>query len=190
MSNDQHLLRQVEDIFQLSRLCIGDAMVRVQAQMRQASANLEWRLNACATALAESADGAELARVLTTQLTRLGLSRSYIMLNHCTSSLPTCAHVTLFHSLEAGDVRAASMPYPSSQLLPDPLWGRDPISNWVILPLFYKQHQLGFAMMDLVYGSGATFETLWAQLSAAIYSAMMTAKSSNTAPSPALQHVT
>lgn len=177
---------RAEDMLQLARTLVGDAIARTQAQLRLSLENWDRLLNECGTRLAECEDAQCLREALSRELPRLGLRRCYVVLYEGEGVTETAR---VFHSLDPADQykHSANQPYPAPHLLPDDLWLAGHCVNWVLLPLFFRGTSLGFAMLELCFPNGSYAETLRAHLSVALWSVLCGPKVVRTSTSGTLR---
>jgi hypothetical protein len=160
-----------EDLFQLARVLAGEAVVRVHAQGRLELERTTRALNDLGTAVAQSADADTLRSLLRAELSKLGLRQAFVALYHAPLREEGPRRATLFFSLDA-TLPQPQAEYSAHDLLPDAIWRAVPSLNWVVLPLFFRDRDLGFALLELELDDGAFYDSIGQHLSVGLSGAV------------------
>jgi sigma-B regulation protein RsbU (phosphoserine phosphatase) len=160
-----------EDLFQLARVLAGEAVVRVHAQGRLELERTTRALNDLGTAVAQSTDADTLRSLLRAELPKLGLRQAFVALYHAPPREEGPRRATLFFSLDAA-LPQPQGEYSAHELLPDAIWRAVPSLNWVVLPLFFQDRDLGFALLELELDDGAFYDSIGQHLSVGLSGAV------------------
>jgi PAS domain S-box-containing protein len=176
--SDDKLLTRAEDLWQQARVMIGGAAERARAyQASQAQRQAE-TLRAVSQSLIAMAGRAELMNIMAQELPRLGIPSCYVSLYEPGPELAEgdpqspaeWSRLMLAYgergrvALEAGGQR-----FPSRQLVPDGLLPRDRAYSMIVEPLYFREDQLGFALLEMGPREGIVYETLREQLSGGLW---------------------
>jgi sigma-B regulation protein RsbU (phosphoserine phosphatase) len=158
---------RAEDLFQLAFRMTTQAVMRRQAGSRLALERT-WRvLNDLGTGMAQCSDQATFTAVLDRELPRLGVRQAFLSsyLDPISDGQPRRAQ--LLYGLDKS-IRIAAAdhePFLARALLPTRLASAVPSLSWVVLPLFFRELDQGFALVELHANEGATYEALRVHLS-------------------------
>lgn len=136
------------------------------------AAKREELMRAIGVRLVSSADIAELGVALAEELPKLGIPSWYVARYAPKVDAPPTSHAQLLIACEAGVSRALAAsdpPFPAHLLVPgDELQRADP-TGFVVVPLHFRDRQLGFAVLECGPRAGAAYEVLQVQLSLALH---------------------
>lgn len=164
-----------EDMLDEARLVTTQAVERAQAQKRFRLERFMRTLVEVGSALTASYDLDALARSIRSELPRLGVTACYVAvyqpfeLKAPDSNPPRAQLVAAFDGQES--LMVSSLPFEAPQLAPDALWPPARLHRMTVLPLFLKEHDLGFAVLEGPHGSLS--EMIRSQLSIALYGALL-----------------
>jgi DNA-binding LacI/PurR family transcriptional regulator len=166
LSGDAARTARAEELIHAARTHTGEAAVRAQAQKRLHLEQLGRISNELATRLANALDRETLTRVLSEELPRLGIRRSFVVL-YASDGGSARELATVFHA--QGVTEPVHGSFAARELVPDELWLKGESSNWVVLPLFYHEKNFGFAVIQLELDNGYFYESLRTHLSVSLW---------------------
>jgi sigma-B regulation protein RsbU (phosphoserine phosphatase) len=175
MSGDALARLDAEELFHAARVITGAGAMRAEARLQGDAQERHRLLNSMATRLFACIDAASVRAALDETLPAFNLRQAFIMTlaGRAPDAVP---QATLWYSLDAQcDPSDFNHPFPAHELLPAAVWeslrSNGMAANWIVLPLFARRAILGYAVLALVHHTGAAYETLRVNLSAALASA-------------------
>ncbi len=126
-------------------------------------------------ALITTIDSAGLMDVLARQLRRLDIGMAYLALYE-DAQQPTGPARLLLACNEQGrvEVEDANAVFPAPQLAPAAFWPPAERYSLIVLPLYFREEQLGFVVFEGNPQYGAMYEALRAQISSALKNTLLT----------------
>ncbi len=165
---------RAEDLWQQARLMIASVVERVQAHQRLEAERWVRILSETNERVITTFDVVSLASALSDQLPRLGIQSCYLALYEDADGVNGNAKLILAHDNRrqlatdwVGQV------FPARRLVPAGLVLADSRSEHIIEPLFFKDHSLGFVILEMGPRQGVIYEALRDQLSAALKGALL-----------------
>jgi DNA-binding LacI/PurR family transcriptional regulator len=174
---DLELRATAEDLLQDARMATANAVERHDARKRMELERFSQQLVSVGSALAGSFDLAELSTTIETRLPKLGVTACYVAVYEPFTlegheSLPEKAHLVAAFDSEL-EIEATAAPFDVRQIAPSPNWPPARLYRFVALPLFHKNVDLGFALIECHDSPGAVLEAVREQLSIALYGALL-----------------
>lgn len=164
-----------EDMLDEARLVTTHAVERAQAQKRFRLERFMRTLVEVGTALTASYDLEALARSIPAELPRLGVTACYVAVYQpfeLDTPVGDPIRARLLAAFDGPKTLTTSSPsFEAPQLAPDALWPPPRLHRLTVLPLFLKEHDLGFALLEGPHG--ALSEMIRSQLSIALYGALL-----------------
>ena len=158
---------QAETLWQQARVMIGEWAARIQADRRFADAHRRASWSQIGQQLSVSLGIADLLDRITAALTRLEIPRCYLSLYERPAAPATWARLMLAY--DHGQRRlSAETRFRSRQLLPSDLLPDERFSLHVE-PLYFREHQLGFALFEAEPERGEVYGVLQQDISGALY---------------------
>jgi PAS domain S-box-containing protein len=167
---------QMEDIWQQARVLIGETARRTQAYQAMSTEQRSLMLREVESALLNTYDIRELADVLARSLSHLGIPSAYLSLyEHPHSYEQTQAPPEwsrLIVACDDGgrvDFDAEGRRFRTCQLAPQGILLQELRYRFVAEPLYFREHNLGFALFEIGPREGIVYETLREGISNALY---------------------
>ena len=167
------MLLRAENIWQQARVFIGETAQRLCAyQARQA----EWQartLRELEAALITTFDMGEMMGLLSEGLSRLDIPSAYLSLYENPERPAEWSRLMLAYDeavpsdSERIELEAGGLRFPSRQLVPEGMLP-DRQYSFVAEPLYFQEHQLGFALFEVGPREGSVYVALRAQISGAL----------------------
>lgn len=171
--SDAQLRARAEDVLHEARLLTAHAVERAEAQKRINAEGFTRALQRASAALAGAFDEEALAQAVRAHLPELGIAACYVSAYSPIdrigdAPLPEARFICGYdpeHRMGIADER----PFPSTSLTPESIWASARAHRLTVLPLFLRDKQLGFALVESHGVSGSVIEMVRAQLSIALY---------------------
>ena len=177
--DDKAALR-AEDLWQQARVLIGETAQRAQAYHALQADQRARTLREIGGALITTFNMAELINALADGLPRLGIPSAYLSLYEDPQpyAYPQPAPVESRLMMAYDETGRKTLPpdgqrFPSRELVPGGLRSRKTTSGFVIVPLYFREHQLGFALFEVGTREGRVYETLRGEISSSLYGALL-----------------
>lgn len=166
---DGQALSRAEDLWQQARVLIGEAAERARARKELQTAQRAETLREISQLLVTALTVEELMDLLAEQLPRLGINRCYVALYENPEKPAEWSRLVLARD-ENGRIalKEGGRRFTSQQLLPPALWPGEKPGYVLVAPLYFREHQLGFALLDASFQEGAIYEALRGQISSAL----------------------
>ncbi len=165
---------RAEEICHLARQSLGVAIERAQAHQRLRTERWARTLSRTGEALITAFDVVSLVESIAQQLPRLAIDTCFLSLYEGEESPPDRARLMLAHDGAHTPESIASLPaFPCRQLVPEGMLPTERRFSYVVEPLFFKDEQLGFVLLELGPREGAVYEALRDEISAAIKGALL-----------------
>jgi DNA-binding LacI/PurR family transcriptional regulator/signal transduction histidine kinase len=165
---------RAEDLWEQARLLVATVVERVQAQQRLEAERWVRILSETNERVITTFDVVSLANALADQLPRLGIQSCYLSLYENGDGVRGDAKLILAHDNRR---RLASdwvgRVFPARRLVPEGLSLSENRATHIIEPLFFKDHSLGFVVLEMGPRQGIIYEALRDQLSAALKGALL-----------------
>jgi DNA-binding LacI/PurR family transcriptional regulator/GAF domain-containing protein len=175
-------LGRAEDLWQQARVMIGETAQRARAYRQFQAEQQAEMLRDIGQALITSFDIAELMEVTARELPGVGISSCCLSLYEHRSKLtegerempPQTSKLILAYS-EKGrvDLKQGGQRFLSRELAPEGLLPSERRYVIVAKPLYFREHQIGFALLEMVPGQENMYEILRSQLSSALEGALL-----------------
>jgi len=165
---------RAEDLWQQARLMIASVVERIQAQQRLEAERWVKILSETNERVITTFDVVSLAGALADQLPRLGIQSCYLALYENGDGIDGNAKLILAHDNRrklASDW--VGQVFLAKRLVPEGLVIADGRSVHIVEPLFFKEHSLGFVILEMGPRQGVIYEALRDQLSAALKGALL-----------------
>ena len=167
-------LAQAEDLWQQTRVIIGEMAQLAQAQAQLHSTRQAQVLREIGAALITTFDIEGLMGVLTEGLPRLGIPSCYISLYENPQSPAEWSRLILAYDergrigLEQGGRR-----FRSRELVPEEVRPQGRQFGYTVEPLYFQKDQIGFVLFEIGPREGLVYETLGGQISSALRGALL-----------------
>lgn len=171
---DAHLKAKAEDLWQQARLLVASVVERVQAQQRLEAERWVRILSETNERVITTFDVVSLAAAVADQLPRLGIQSCYLSLYENGSGASGNAKLILaYDSRRYLSDEWVGRVFGAPNLVPDGLTLMYRRASYIVEPLFFKEHQLGFVVLEMGPRQGVIYEALRDQLSAALKGALL-----------------
>jgi len=166
---DETALKNAENLFQQIRVMIGETSQRVQAFQRLQAKKRSKVLSDINQQLSATIDGQELLDILKTTLPQLDISSCFISLYEDPTSPTTLARLVLAYN-EHGSIQLdpSDTIFPSRNLIPANIPLEDHPYSLIVEPLYFRDDQLGIALIEAVSEQEEVYEILRGQISGAL----------------------
>jgi DNA-binding LacI/PurR family transcriptional regulator/signal transduction histidine kinase len=160
---------QADELLGQARLVVGDVARRAQAHKRLTAERRAHTLSNISQALISSLDLRELTTVLGAGLPELDVKSCFLSL-YDDPQEPARMSRLVFCFDQAKRPASSNLPirFPSRQLVPSDQLPKDRPLRAVLEPLYFKQEQLGFILLELGPPEGPFYDELRQQLSSAL----------------------
>ena len=173
MSDFAHRSR-AEDIFQRARLLVANSVERTQGRQRLEAERWVRVISQTNEAVITTFNERSLARAVADQLPRLGIRSCFLSLYEGgTAEEPQARLILAYDSLQRGSNEWLGCVYPARQLVPHGLFTPERNTVYIVEPLFFQDHQLGFMLVEMGPRQGIIYEVLRDQISAALKGAQL-----------------
>jgi DNA-binding LacI/PurR family transcriptional regulator/anti-anti-sigma regulatory factor len=190
--NDEALV-QAEDLWQQARLVIGETVQRVCMQQAIQTDSRTRALRETGSSLMTTFDVGNLVDVLAEGLPALGIPSAYFALYQQRSGLdaeeqplytypdpaPEWSRLVLAYDEAAAsrpkrvELGAGGRRFRSRQLVPEGLWSGERRYSFVVLPLYFRHHQIGFSLLEVGPREGMVYDVLRGEISSALRGALL-----------------
>jgi signal transduction histidine kinase/DNA-binding LacI/PurR family transcriptional regulator/AraC-like DNA-binding protein len=167
--SDPAALVHAEDLWHQARVVIGERARRVEAYRGWQANRQADKLHRIGEALTVALNVPELMDILARELPQLGITRCYLCLYEDPDKPDGWARLVLAYD-ETGrvELEADGRRFPSRHLVPGELLRSDQQYNLVITPLYFRQEQLGFIVLDGTSLRGNVTQVLRDHISSAL----------------------
>ena len=166
---DETSLKQAENLFQQIRVMIGETSQRVQAFQRLQAEKRSKVLSDINQQLSATIDGQELLDILKITLPQLDISGCFISLYEDPTNPTKLARLILAYNEHGSiNVNPAETIFPSRNLIPADVPLEDRPYSLIVEPLYFRDDQLGFALIEAVPEHEEVYEILRGQISGAL----------------------
>ncbi len=168
---------RAEDLMGQVRVLIGDTAQRAQAyQQLQAERQAE-TLREIGQALITTFDVDKLADMLAERLPALGIASCYLVLyenpsGRSAQSLSPSRLILAYTEAGRVELDPGGCHFATCQLVPEGLWPNRRYS-FVVEPLYFREEQIGFVLIEIGPQDGTVYEVLRAQISSALKGALL-----------------
>jgi DNA-binding LacI/PurR family transcriptional regulator/GAF domain-containing protein len=167
-------LSRAEDLWSQARVMIGETAQRVQAQQRVLEEQQAMKLREIGQALITTYDMAELTGVLAQELPRIDIKRGYLSLYENPGAPTEWSRLILAYDENGrAELGADKQRFSSRQLVPEGLLPRDGRYGIVVEPLYFRENQLGFAVLEAGPREERICDTLRGHISSALQGASL-----------------
>lgn len=164
---DMSARSRAEDILQHARVLTGNVIESAQARARLQVQHWARMLSESGANLMGTFDLVALRDVIQTEFPRLGIRTCFVCLYE-PGNTAQCKLV-IAYGQDAGVAGLQSeQPFEAAQLLPAGAWPTDRPFVCIVEPLFFKETELGFAIIERGPNEGIVYEAIRDHLSAAI----------------------
>jgi DNA-binding LacI/PurR family transcriptional regulator/anti-anti-sigma regulatory factor len=183
---DGAALLRYEGLGQRARVVIAEAERRMQGYLALQAEQRAEMLRDVGASLLVTFDVDELMDVLAEQLPSLGIPSCYLSLYedprpYCyPEPAPEWSRLVLAYSAADSarsggriELERGGLCFRSRELLAEGMWPRGRRFSFMVEPLHFQEHQLGFVLFELGPRDGAIYSTLRAQISSALYGALL-----------------
>ncbi len=164
----------VENLWQQARVLIGKAAERVQGY-RQVQIDQQMTiLSRVGSTLISMLDVENLMETLTRELPRLNIPSAYLAMYEDPQQPTGLARLMMAYNDQGEiDIKAREQIFLAPQLLPADLWPVNRKFSLALLPLYFRDQQFGFALLEIGPKQGNVYGTLREQISSSLRSALL-----------------
>jgi len=164
-------MRRAEGAWQQAMAFVADVAHQMQSSQQYYGAAYVNQLRVIGERLVTTFEMTELLDLIAGELPHLGIPGIYIALY----TEPMRQHVRLVLAYKEGrdPLGLEGQVYPAHHLLPEALLSRDQSSVLVLVPLYFQETSLGFALFEAGSEQGEIYETLGRQISSALMGALL-----------------
>ena len=171
---DPAVKAKAEDLWQQARLLVASVVERVQAQQRLEAERWVRVLSETNERVITTFDVVSLAQAVAEQLPRLGIQSCYLSLYEDGDGAGGRAKLILaYDSRRYLAEDWSGKVFDAQNLVPEGLALNYRRATYIVEPLFFKEHQLGFVVLEMGPRQGVIYEALRDQLSAALKGALL-----------------
>lgn len=176
-------LSKAEGLWHQARLLIAETTRRAGMRLTQQAAQQTRTLREIGASLITAFDRKELVGALAEVLPTLGIPSAYLALYEHRSGLtekdqrpyaypepaPAWSRLALAYT-ENGQIALAAegLRFSSRQLVPQDLWPQGRQCSYIVSPLYFQEHQFGFAMLEIGPRDGDVYDVLRGEMSSAL----------------------
>lgn len=166
--------RRAEDIWHQARVRIAEAEQQLQGYRRVQAEQRARLLREVSQQLGTTFHLHDLMDILVQELPRLGIRRGYVALYEDPQRPAERSRLLLaFDGSGRFPLEAEGRLFPSRELVPAELFPDESGLVFVVEPLYFRDQQLGFAVLEAEARDGATADALRAQISSALQGARL-----------------
>jgi DNA-binding LacI/PurR family transcriptional regulator len=162
---DARRARSGDEMFREARMLVAEAAERARARQTLRISRWLRAISETGQALSTATDMSALMKALELEVQRLGVPSVYVALSVDGERPAATVRLELSAPLAASGPRTS---YPSQDLLPRQMFGAGGLPDGVVMPLYVKDDQLGFAVFGFGPREGIAYELLREQISAAV----------------------
>ncbi len=167
----EELRLRAEELLHESRVLVGSAAERVQAQKRLQMEQWSRTLRKSGEALFTSLDVAAVMNTVAEQIPRLGILSAY--LSTFDGGQDQARLMLAYDSRGRGVERRRGESFPAPTLVPEGILPEDLRQTFIVEPLFFENEQLGFVLFEMGPTDGVVYETLRDQIGSALKGALL-----------------
>jgi PAS domain S-box-containing protein len=172
---DAEQILQAENSWLPAQVMVGEA---AQQKQQSYTARIERQneiLNQIRDILVTSFDVEELMRLLAEQLPNLNIPGCYVSLYQNSKQPTGNARLVLAYNQAHGQLPISDEQriYPARQLIPAGILSQEKPHRMVIEPLYFREEQIGFVLLEMGPREGNVYETLRGELSSALEGALL-----------------
>jgi DNA-binding LacI/PurR family transcriptional regulator len=177
---DSEALRRADGLWQQARVVVGDAVERTLIRRQLEAEQQAQTLAEIGASLIITFDVEQLMDVLADEVPRLGIPSIYLALYEnpqpyvYPQPAPEWSRLVLAYD-ERGrlEIDPEGQRFPSHSLLPAGILPRERRQVLVLEPLFFREQQLGFVLLEVGPQDGAVYESLRGRISSALQGALL-----------------
>ena len=169
---DPQQMRRAEGVWQQAMAFVADVGHQMQSSQQYYGTGYIDQLRVIGERLVTTFEMTQLLDLIADELPRLDIPGVYIALY----TEPTRQRVRLALAYNAegrNPMGVEDQVYPAHQLLPEALLSRDASVVMVLVPLYFQETALGFALFEAESEQGEIYETLGRQISSALMGALL-----------------
>lgn len=181
LSNSQYQL--IVSIIDQVKTYLLETEIKLESKRRHQMEQLTEKLIDIGYSLTATCSIEDLTTILAEELPKLGIPSSYICLYDQPQVSIDWARLILAENqnqLMPTKVEEGGLKFPSRQLLPKELLIREQTWDKVVEPIFYQEHQLGYAVFEVGPKEASIYAMLRTQLSSALWGALFFEKQKET----------
>jgi DNA-binding LacI/PurR family transcriptional regulator/anti-anti-sigma regulatory factor len=170
---DGEALVQAEDLWQQARVAIADMALRARVRTQLRAEQQAQALREIGAALNTTFDVEELMAVLIAGMPRLGIPDCYLSLYEDAQESTEWSRLILAYNENGrGELEAEGKRFRSQQLAPEGVLP-DRQYTFVVEPLYFREHQFGFVLLEVGPREGVVYDVLRGEISAALQGALL-----------------
>ncbi len=173
LSEHEHLYR-AEDLWQQARVIVAEVSYRLRAYRETQAHQQAEILREIGQTLITTFDLTDSVEALTTGLPELGIPGCYLALYDFPEEPEKWSNL-IFAYNDGGQVNVprGGFRFPSLQLIPQKLRSAHKLLSAVILPLYFREQQLGFVLFETGPSDGTIYESLRGQISSLLQGVLL-----------------
>lgn len=165
---------RAEDLWHQARVRIAEAEQQFQGYRRVQAEQRTRLLREVSQQLGTAFDLHDLLEVLARELPRVGVRRGYVALyEHPERPAEQARLVLAFGPEGRAPLETGGRLFPSREIVPPDLMPQEGGLAFVVEPLYFREQQLGFAVLEAQAQDGATADALRVQLSSSLQGARL-----------------
>ncbi|MBN2393765.1 MAG: substrate-binding domain-containing protein [Anaerolineae bacterium] len=169
---DPRQLRRAEGVWQQAMAFVADVAHQMQSSRQYHGTGYIDQLRVIGERLVTTFEMTQLLDLIVDELPRLNIPGVYIALY--TEPTRHLVRLALAYNAEGRNpMGVEDQVYPAHQLLPEALLSRDASVVMVLVPLYFQETSLGFALFEAESEQGEIYETLGRQISSALMGALL-----------------
>jgi DNA-binding LacI/PurR family transcriptional regulator len=173
LTEKEHL-RRAEDLWQQARVIIAEATNRSRAYQESLARQQADQLRQIGQTLITTFDLATSTDVLAERLPDLGFPGCYLALYEDPERPETGAALIFAYNKNGRiEIPPGGLRFPSRQLVPPHLLPAHRPFSSVVAPLYFREQQLGFVLLEAGPGDGTIYESLRGQISSVLQGTLL-----------------
>jgi signal transduction histidine kinase/DNA-binding LacI/PurR family transcriptional regulator/AraC-like DNA-binding protein len=167
--DDQEMLIRAQAMWHQARVMIGEVALRSQTLREWRAQQQSMRMRTLGQQLATTASARQLVDILARELPLLGIPRCFLALYEDSKKPTEWSRLILGYD-ESGrlELGPRTQHFPSPQLVPDDLLSPKLRYNMAVEPLYFRDENLGFVLLERGPMEGDIYETLREEISHAL----------------------
>lgn len=169
---DMQQMRRAEGVWQQATAFVADVAHQMQASRQYHGVEPIDQLRVIGERLVTTFEMTELLDLIARELPRLDIPGVYIAL-YTDPTREFARLILAYNAAGRNPLDIEGRVYRASQLLPEDLLSRDKASVMVVVPLYFQDTALGFALFEVGPEQGEFYETLGQRISSALMGALL-----------------
>ncbi|MBN1814563.1 MAG: substrate-binding domain-containing protein, partial [Anaerolineae bacterium] len=177
---DDAALLRAESLWQQARVLVGETARRMEGYQALQADRQTLALREVGQALLTTFDLGGLMDVLAAGLPRLGIPSAYLSLYQdpqpyaYPQPAPEWSHLMLAQDRSGRvELEPDGQRFRSRQLMPEGLWPQERQYSFVVVPLYFREQQIGFSLFEVGPREGIVYDVLRGDISSALQGALL-----------------